>query len=329
MSAAREAVMGAASAYWLSRCIHVVADLGVADAIGDQPESADTVATKVGANADALRRVLRFVSAHGIFETRDDGRVGHNEASRLLRSDHPGSLRAFTRFIGGPLEWGAFTELEHSVRTGVPSVQKVATSGLFEWLGSNPEHAKVFDEAMTSKSHGHTPGLLAACEFARFKTIADIGGGRGHLLVAALKSAANAKGILFDLPHVIKEAAPIASDRLELKAGDFFKDGLPKADAYILMEVIHDWADKESVAILSAVRAAAPPNAKVLVLELVVPAEPAPHLAKAMDINMLVMTGGRERTQGEYAALLSASGLKLDRVVPTPTGLCMIEASPV
>jgi hypothetical protein len=322
-----EEVIEAVTSYWLSRCVHVVAAVGVADALGEEPQTPSSLASKVDANPDALDRVLRLMSAHGIFESRGDGCYVHNEASRLLRSDHPQSLRAYARFLGSPAVWQSWGALEHSVRSGEKAVDTVVPGGLFAWFADHPVDAEVFDQAMAGKAQGQVPAILACYDFSPFKLIADVGGGRGHLLVAVLDAAPGARGVLFDLPHVIGDAQGIASERLELQAGDFFLDALPTCDAYLLLEVIHDWADEEATAILAAVRDAAAPGAKLLVIERLVPSGPYPHPSKGMDVNMLVLTGGRERTHREYEALLTAAGLRLARVIETPGGVSIIEAT--
>jgi hypothetical protein len=180
---------------------------------------------------------------------------------------------------------------------------------------------------MTAKAHGHIAGILAAYDFGQFKTIADIGGGAGHLLKAVLDAAPQAQGVLFDLPHVVEKAVPLASPRLTLRGGDFFKDALPAADGYLIMEVIHDWPDSESIAILSAVRRAALKGAKVLMIEQVIPDAPGPDWTKALDVLMLTLLGGKQRTIDEYRALLGKAGFRLQREIGT-TGISILEATP-
>jgi hypothetical protein len=179
---------------------------------------------------------------------------------------------------------------------------------------------------MVAKAHGQVAGVMASYDFLRFGSIGDIGGGSGHLLQAILDAVPAAKGILFDLPHVIEEAAGIASERLTLQPGDFFKDALPSCDAYLLMEIIHDWADEESVAILQAVRRAAPPHATLLLIERIVPNDPGPDWSKILDIHMLALLGGRQRTQQEYAALLDQTGFALTCDIDTQAGISILEA---
>lgn len=326
-----QTVMGLMTAFWASRCVHVVAQLGVADALGDEAMTTAELAAAVKVDASSLGRVLRLLAAHGIFERTPTG-FRHNAASRLLRSQPP-SLRAFAQMIGGPLGWGSFGALEHAVRTGEPGVRTLAPGGLFEYFPKHPEEAQIFNAAMTGKSLGQVSAVVSAYDFSKVGEIADIGGGAGHLLRAVLEVAPNARGILFDLPHVIKQNEGLASPRLTLQAGDFFKDALPSCEMYVIMEVIHDWADAEATQILKAVRRACRPTSKLLIVEHILPDDPGPHWAKSLDITMLTMTGGLERTRAEYEKLLTDAGFNLDRVVQTPSGnmmapLDIIEATP-
>jgi hypothetical protein len=184
----------------------------------------------------------------------------------------------------------------------------------------------VFNAAMVAKAHGAVAGILAAYDFSGFGRIGDIGGGNGHLLRAIIDAEPGAEGVLFDLPHVIEEVAGVASERLTLQGGDFFRDDLPSCDAYVLMEIIHDWGDEESVAILRAIRRAAPAHAKLLVIETIVPDEPGPDWSKMLDIVMLTLLGGRQRTQQEYTELLAQSGFVLQREIDTRAGIAILEA---
>lgn len=179
---------------------------------------------------------------------------------------------------------------------------------------------------MVGKSAGVIPTVVEAYDFSSFGTVADIGGGRGHLLQAILDRVPTASGVLFDLPHVINDASGAASERLRLTAGDFFRDQLPVADAYVLMEVIHDWADGEAKQILSAVRRAAPRHARVLVVEALVSESPGPQFGKMLDIIMLAVTGGRERTRAEYEELLASTGFRLQRIIQTASQYSLVEA---
>lgn len=314
-----------AGGYCLPRCLHVVADLGVADALDETPRTATDLAESVSVHPDALGRVLRLLAAHGVFEHRD-GAFCHSPASRLLRDDHPQSMRAFARMFGLPINWAILGELEHSVRTGLPAVDKMHPDGFWAYFAQHPEEGRVFNAAMVAKAHGHVAGIIAAYDFSGFHRVGDIGGGNGHLLRAVLDAVPASSGVLFDLPHVIKEAAAVASDRLTLQAGDFFRDDLPVCDGYLLMEVVHDWADVEAVAILEAIQRAAPSHAKLLLIEAIVPDAPGPDWSKMLDIHMLALLGGRQRTRQEYETLLNQAGFLLQREVDTHAGISILAA---
>lgn len=317
-------LMQIATAYWTSRCLHVIAELGIADLIGDQPQSTDALAKSTGTQPQPLYRMLRQLASVGIFECQD-GVWRHTDASRFLRSDHPESLRDYVRMLGLPAFWHAFADLDHSLRTGKAAFAKHHPEGVFDYLVNHPQESRIFDASMTSKSHRDIAAILPAYDFSRFGTIADIAGGRGHLLRAILKSSAKTQGILFDQPHVVAGVAPEKDEKLVTVGGNFFADAMPKADAYLLMNIIHDWPDAESIKILSAIRRAMPAHARVLTIETVVPPTPGPHLSKELDIAMMALPGGMERTQEEYAELASKSALRLERVVPTMSPYSILE----
>jgi O-methyltransferase domain len=314
-----------ATGYCLSRSLHVLAELNVADALGDTPLTAAELAKTTGTDSDALYRVLRLACAHGVFELEDD-RFRHSPASRMLRSDHPQSMRSFVRMFGLAVNWEAYFELEYSVRTGRPVTEKTLPEGVWTYLEKHAEANSIFNAAMLAKAQGQIPAIVASYDFSQFNLIGDIAGGRGHLLSAILEAAPKTKGVLFDLPHVVKEAAPTASERLKVESGDFFKDPLPRCDAYILMEIIHDWPNQEAVAILQAVHRAAPPQAKLLLIETIVPDSPGPDWSKTLDLHMLVLLGGKQRTLSQYESLLEQSGFSLQREIDTGAGISILEA---
>lgn len=307
----------------LARCVQVVAEYGVADALAERPMSAGEIATRTGMNADALRRILRLLTAHEVF-AQDGEFYRHTPASELLRADHPQSMRSFARMMNLPVFLESFAGLTQTAKTGKP-VRDFA--GFMEYFAGHPEDASVFNQAMGDKSRAVIPAVLDAYDFGPFPAIADIGGGRGHLLRAILERTPTASGVLFDLPHVIHDAPPDESGRSRFQPGDFFfADPLPAADAYLLMEVIHDWDDEDSARILNAVRRAAAPHAKLLIIEAIVSETPGPDFSKVLDVIMLAVTGGRERTPAEYGALLSRAGFNLQRIIPTPSQYSIIEA---
>lgn len=315
-----------AGGYCLPRCLHVVADFGVADALGEDPMTAAELAVVVGADPDALGRVLRLLSTLGVFESRN-GKFLHSPASRLLRADHPQSMRPFVRMFGVRFNWDTYAELEHSVRTGQPAGDKVTPGGFWAYFSDRPEEWSIFNEAMEAKAHGQVAAIVGAYDFSGFRVISDIGGGRGHLLRAVLERSPAARGVLFDLPRVIDESKSLASDRLTLQAGDFFKDELPACDAYLLMDIIHDWNDEESEEILKAIRRAAQPNAKLLLLETIVPENDMLDWSKMLDVHMLTLLGGKQRTRQEFEAMLDKAGFTFEREIDTGAGISIIEAA--
>jgi hypothetical protein len=316
-----------AGGYCLPRCLHAVADLGVADALDSSPRTAAELAGAVGADLDALGRVLRLLSAHGVFELRGDG-VHHTAASRLLRTDHPQSLRAFVRLFGLPFAWSIFGAMGHSLRTGHPAAEKALPEGVWTYCAEHADEATIFNMAMAAKAQAHIAEIITAYDFSGFCRIGDIGGGRGHLLRAVLAAVPTATGVLFDVPKVVEEAASLGSERLTFQAGDFFKGALPVCDAYLVMEVIHDWNDADSVAILKAIRRAAPPRAKLLLIEQIVPDNSGPHWSKMLDIHMLALLGGRQRTRPEYEDLFARAGFAFTREIATRADISILEAIP-
>jgi hypothetical protein len=306
----------------LPRCLHAIANLGVADALGEIPETAASLAAKTGTHPDALARALRLLAASGVF-AETDGRFSHTGASRLLRADHPHSLRPLARMFGLRIMWTMGGEVEYSIRTGLPSGEHLFEGGPWAELARDPEANRLFDEAMTSKAHGQVPAVLASYDFTGARTIADIGGGRGHLLRAVLDAHAGATGVLFDQPHVVEQV--VASDRLQLRGGDFFRDDLPAADVYMLMEVIHDWDDERSGQILGRIRAAARPGARVLLIENLIQDEAGPSWPLTLDLWMLNISG-KQRTLEEYSALFARTGFEYARRIDTPAGVSIVEA---
>jgi hypothetical protein len=315
-----------ATAYYASRCLHVLAEIGVADALDAAPASSEVLAQAIGADAAALGRLMRVTAAHGVFRKTADGWV-HTPQSELLRSDHPRSMRAFVCMTGGDMAWRGAGVLTHSARTGATAVESIVPGGIWAYFKDNPEKGKLFNASMAAKANAEIDGFVSAVDASGYQMIADIGGGRGHFLAALLDKAPHARGVLFDQPQVVADAPH--RDRIELQGGDFFKGPLPRADAYLISNILHDWRDPEAAAILSQVRAVAPDHAEVLVIENVLSEEPTQEIAQTMDIMMLTVGGGQERTLSEYAALFAAANLRVDRVIPTSRTISVIVGKPI
>jgi O-methyltransferase/methyltransferase family protein len=320
-----QAVQQLATAYWASRCLHVAAELGVADVLGDEPQTAEAIAQSLGVQAAALHRILRALANHGVFQ-HDGTRFTHNESSRLLRTGVPGSMRSLARMMGLKVHWDAYRELDSAVRIGRPPISQVTKDGLFPYLTDHPEEGQIFNEAMAGKSSLQVGPVSSAYDFSAFRTIGDIGGGFGHLLYAVLEKAPQARGVLFDLPETIARARQSGMPRVTYVGGDFFKDPVPPCDAYMMMTVLHDWSDAESISILKNLQAGAPRGAKLLLVEGVVDPTARNSFILDLDIEMLALTTGRERTRAEWDTLLSRAGFRLTRIISTSTSSSIIEA---
>lgn len=319
-----ETLLQLSSAHVSARALHVIAELGVADMLDDQPRTTRDLTVGAPIDPGALDRLLRLLETHGVFARDQANRWQHTEPSRWLRSDHPMSMRAFARMMGMPFGWGSFTALEHAARTGNPSIRTLHPGGAWAYLEEHPDQQDIFQQSMTAKAQDDIPAILAAYDFSRFRCIADIGAGRGHLIGAVLDSYPDLSGVLFDLPQVTAEVS--ADARLNVVAGDFFTDPLPAADAYILMKILHDWDDSDAANILSAVAdAGRPGRASVLIIETVLPEGAEPHWSKVLDVMMLALTGGRERTLSDYEGLLVSTGMELVSQIPTATPFSIIE----
>lgn len=321
-----EVLIDLSSAHIGARALHVAADLAVADLLDDNRRTALALAAILGVDADALSRILRLLEAEGIFRRDDTGAWAHTEISRWLRSDHPASLRDYVRMSSSTFNWGAVTHLDHAVRTGTPGMCVLDDHGWLSYLERHADESRIFQASMTAKAHADIAATLAVYDFSRYDRIVDVGGGHGHLLHAILQAHPATTGILFEQPSVAQHVQP--TERLHIVAGDFFTDPLPAGSAYVLMNIIHDWDDDAADTILTAVAdAGRQTNARVLLLEAVLPEGPTPHRSKILDVLMLAITGGRERTGSDYRHLLDKAGLDLTAILPTATAFSVIEAA--
>ncbi|MGS0683794.1 methyltransferase [Nakamurella sp. GG22] len=320
---AHEIIWSLTNAAVPSACLHLIAETGVADRLGE-PSTAADLAQRCALDPAALDRVLRLLVSHGVFE-RDGALYRHNTESRLLRSDHPRSMRAFARMMGLPVFSDTWNALGHSLKTGAPAIEQVTPGGLWPYLRSHPDEADIFNSAMQSKAHADIDAVLSAYDFRPFNAIADVAGGRGHLLKAVLETAPNSHGILFETPEVI-ESLLEPGPRLTYRAGDFFTDPLPRADCYLLMEILHDWNDPEAVHILEAIRQASAPGATVLILEGIREEQGNDPRAATLDVIMLAVTGGRERTADQHGRLLRETGFRPTAMIETTGPIRILEA---
>jgi hypothetical protein len=318
--------------FWVSQSLYVMAKLCVADQLSAGPRPVRDVALAVGANPGALYRVMRTLASVGVFAESAPGQFALTVMGNYLRSDVPGSLRAQLLTIN-ELDWLPWSDLLHSVRTGETAFDHHHGMGLFDYLERQPEVARMFDEAMTGFVTENGLAVVAAYDFRAFATVVDVGGGHGALMTAIFGSAPHTKGVLFDRPSVIEGArARIStaglSARCECVAGDFFESIPSGGDAYVLASIIHDWDDEHSRMILRTCRQAIRDDGKLLLVEMVVPSGDAASYAKLLDLEMLVLAGGQERSESEYHDLLDSAGFRLCGIVPTRTNSSIIEAAP-
>jgi C-methyltransferase len=331
LTPAPAAMMEMIIAAWTSQAITAAAQLGVADALADGPLVVEDLAARVGADADALRRLLRALISRGIFRHRGDGRYELNSLADTLRADAPVSMASAARFYGSREQRKRWTLLVDSVRTGNTVVPALHGKASFDYFAEQPEHAELFNRTMTSISELTTAPVVAGYDFSAFPTIVDVGGGQGQLLAAILAAAPGSRGILYDLPWVVASAPGRlrernVADRIRVVEGSFF-DGVPEGgDGYILKNIIHDWPDDKAVQILRNVRAVAGPGTTVLLIELVIPEHDRDFPGKWADLEMLLNLGSRERTAAEYRELLSQAGFRMTRVVRTAAPLSVVEA---
>jgi O-methyltransferase/methyltransferase family protein len=317
--------------FWVSRAIYVAAKLGLADMVKDRPKTADELARLTGTHAPSLYRVLRALASVGVFADDGQGHFAKTTLSETLRSDTPGSMRALAMVELGQEHFPAWGNLMHSVKTGEIAFDNLFRQSAWEYYARNPEDASNFNKSMKGLTELVNEAVMSAYDFSGVHKVVDVAGGTGGLIVAILKTNRQMRGVLFDLPHVIAEAGPLLDaadvrDRCETASGDFFVSVPAGGDAYVMKWIIHDWDDAKSKTILENIGKAMKGNGKLLLIETVVPEGNHPDLSKFLDLNMMVMTGGRERTEAEFNSLLAASGFKLRRVIRTASPVCVIEA---
>jgi O-methyltransferase domain len=312
--------------------ISALARLGVADHMNGQPKTAEELAPLTDAHAPSLYRVMRLLASVGVLNELPGKRFTLTSVGGLLKSNAPNTVRNLAIMWGDPFSTHGFGRLGDVLRTGVDGVTTEFGKHIFDLLPEFPEQAKHFNDAMSDFSAVIGPAVVEAYNFTGINRIADVGGGHGRLLASVLDRYPGTHGVLFDLPEVVAgafEAGHISrfKDRVDIEAGSFFECAPAACDAYLLKHIIHDWDDDRACRILSLIREQMNPEARVLLCELVVPDEPGPSPAKALDIEMLALTpGGRERTAAEFSRLLARSGLRLTRVIPTQSPLSVIEA---
>jgi len=321
-----------ATAYWLSQAIYVAAKLGIADLLKDGPQSCVALANSTGSDVASLFRLMRALSSVGIFSQLGRDRFALSRLAESLQAEVHGSLRAMVITIG-EIHYQACGNLLHSVQTGSPAFNNVFGASLFDYLRQNVDAADAFDQGMANVSSMLAYAVLMAYDFAGISSIIDIGGGQGKLLEKILQFNPDIRGTVFDTASTIERATQQLGDnawrrRCSYVTGDFFTSVPQGADTYLLSGVIHDWDDKRALTILRNCRKAMTENSKLLLVDMIVPDAASASFSKLLDLNMLVMNGGRERTKAEFCALLKAADYKLTRIIPTMAPQSVIEAMP-
>lgn len=320
------------SGFWVSRTIYIAAKLGLADLIAQGPRTAEDLAAQTGTHARSLYRVLRALASLGIFKEEADGRFSQTQLSETLRSEVPGSMRWAAMVELGQEHFPAWGNVMHSVKTGEIAFDNLYKQDVWAYYAQTPDDAQTFNRSMSGFTQVVNQAVLAGYDFSNIGKLVDVAGGVGSLLSNVLQAHPTIRGVLFDLPHVIAEAGPFfeqagCADRCELVSGDFFQSVPEGGDVYMMKWIIHDWDDEKSITILRNIHQAMKADGRLLLLETVVPAGNEPHWSKFLDLNMMVMTGGCERTEAEFDALLQAAGFRLQRILPTFSNVNIIEAA--
>jgi hypothetical protein len=317
------------SGYWISQAIYVAAELRIADHLGDSAMPATELAERANAHAPSLYRLLRALASTGVFVEDADNRFRATPLSDCLRSDRSDSqLPAVLMMVGQFYDaWGSLLD---SIRCGEPAFKLHSGMNFFDHLAVNPAEAQIFDAAMTALNDRKTSAFLDAYDLSNVGVLADIGGGNGSALVSVLERYPAMTGILFDLPDVVERArASIEAagllNRCRLVGGSFLEQVPPRADAYVLRHIIHNWDDEHAAVILGKIGDAMALASTLLVIERIIPPGNEPSYSKFADLNMMVLHGGLERTADEFERLFEHAGFRLSRIVATNTDVCVIE----
>jgi hypothetical protein len=314
-----------------AKMIYVAAKLKLPDLLAAGPRSAEDLASATGAHAGSLYRIMRTLASKGFFDEDDSRRFSLLPLGEVFKAGTPN--HATVLLMGSDLFGRPLDNLLYCAQTGKNGFDKTWGKPAFEYLSEHPDEALLFNEMMVGFHGMEPPAVAAAYDFSAFRTIVDVGGGTGNLLTTILERHPGPRGILFDLPHVASDATALIDrkgmkDRIDIEAGSFFERVPQGADAYVMSHVIHDWNDEQSVSILGHCRKAIQKDGRLLLVETVVPAGNLPHPSKMLDIVMLVMNPGKERSESEYRALFKKADFELTRIVPTESPVSVIEAVP-
>jgi len=323
--------MQLSTGYIASTCLFLAVKLRIPDRLAGAPRSSADLARELNVNEDALYRVMRTLTSLGVFEEKGARTFANNLASSMLRSGTTGSMYEMALWMSDPFHFQVYANALFSIQTGQPAVEKTFGVPVFEWFPKHPEESEVFNNAMTMFSAMVIPAVLEAYDFSGIGMLVDIAGGHGRVLTSILQKYPSMRGVLFDLEHVLAGARPAIESqglaaRCRTVAGDFFKAVPEGGDAYIMKHIIHDWDDERALTILKNIRSVMNRGGRVILLEAVVTPGSQPDFAKMIDLEMLLMPGGRERTEQEFRDLFARAGFELTRIIPTKSPLSVIEA---
>jgi hypothetical protein len=317
----------------ITQALHAAAQLGLAEILAGGPLAAGEIAGRAGSDPEATYRLLRALSGFEVFAERPDGRFELTPMADALRGDAPDSMRGIALLMGHPLFWEDWGQLLRSVRTGEASLPALRGMGAREFLMANPEYAATFFQGMGDLSVPETDPVIAAHDFSGYRTIVDVGGGRGALLAGILGRAHQSHGVLFDAPHATAEAAEVlgaagVAGRCTIEHGSYFETVPAGGDAYLLKHTLHDFSEAQSLAVLKNIRDAISADGSLFVIEYVLPGHNTRHIGNIIDLWLMLLLGARERTAEQYAELFAGAGFKLARVIPTTSPVSIIEAVP-
>ena len=330
----QQTMAGLIGGFILSQAIHAVAKLGVVDGFDGEAQTPKAIAAKLGLHETALYRVMRCLASVGVFAEDSNGAFTLTPMGELLRSDHPQSLRAWAVMAGEPWVRAPWSDVIDTLKTNEPAFDRVMGKSAYEYLAANPAAAALFQAAMSQGSRMFTRAVLEAYDFSTINHIVDVGCGEGGFIVEILTAYPRMRATLFDLPHVEQAASSNLeqaglSERCVVVSGSFFEHVPEGGDAYLLKWVLHNLDDAPCVKILQQCREAMSNDARLILVERILPAGNAPSDGKILDLNMMVLQGGRERTEAEFRALLETAGFELVRVTETASPLSVVEGRPV
>jgi hypothetical protein len=312
---------------WISKPIYVAAELGIADMLVDGPKSIEEIALLSKSHAPSLYRMMRALASVGIFSEVEEKSFELTAMAKFLKS---GAMRSFALMFNSDWSDKAWCCFMHSIKTGETAFEKAHGLPVTDWLEENPHAADVFNEANAVKAVNTHRSIIDVYDFSDIDTLTDVGGGLGVLIAEILSVNPSMTGVVADLPSVICKTKEVINlrgleDRCKAVECDFFKSIPTGSDAYLMSNILHDWSDEQCHVILKNCHGAMKSGSKLLIVEMTIPPGNQSSIAKLLDLEMLVTTGGRERTETEFRILLDSTGFKFSRNIETKAGVCIIE----